>query len=446
MVQKSSRMIKNEDYLNKVAERCLSKAKKLGATDASAIVVNSVSENINIRNKKIDGSERSESLGINLTTYINKKKSSISSSNLNEKSIDSLVERCYEATKVTPEDELNSLPDKELHFQGQKKLNLFDETEINNEKKINFIREAEDEAFSNPQIVNTNGSAFSQVKSNFILSNSNGFSDGYKTSQFTAYCEVVSKNNGSMERDYEYTSKRFYNDILKPKELGAKAAELALEKLNPKKIKSEKLNIVFDKRIAKNFLSAFSSAISSSAIARGTTFLKDKLNKKIFNDKINIQDKGDIKKANGSRYFDSEGVKIKPLDLVKNGDLKDFLIDTYNGKKIKLQSNGRSSGSTNLYFLNGSISFKELINSSKRILYVNETIGRGSNLITGDYSVGASGLMIENGEFSYPVSEITIAGNLNDIFKNISLANDLEFNYATNSPTMLVEGMIVGGK
>jgi len=174
--------------------------------------------------------------------------------------------------------------------------------------------------------------------------------------------------------------------------------------------------------------------------------LKDKLNKKIFNDKINIQDKGDIKKANGSRYFDSEGVKIKPLDLVKNGDLKDFLIDTYNGKKIKLQSNGRSSGSTNLYFLNGPISFKELLSSSKRILYVNETIGRGSNLITGDYSVGASGLMIENGEFSYPVSEITIAGNLNDIFKNISLANDLEFNYSTNSPTMLVEGMIVGGK
>ena len=439
-------MIKNEDYLNKVAERCLSKAKKLGATDASAIVVNSVSENINIRNKKIDGSERSESLGINLTTYVNKKKSSISSSNLNEKSIDDLVERCFEATKVTPEDELNSLPDKELHFQGQKKLNLFDETEINNEKKINFIREAEDEAFSNPQIVNTNGSAFSQVKSNFILSNSNGFSDGYKTSQFTAYCEVVSKSNGSMERDYEYTSKRFYSDILKPKQLGSIAAEHAVKKLNPKKIKSEKISLIFDKRISKNFLSIFASAISSSAIAKGTTFLKDKLNQQVFNSEINILDHGNIRKANGSRYFDSEGIAVVNLDLIKNGILQDYLIDTYNGKKINRKSNGRASGTTNLYFQNGSKKFEDLVKSENKILYIKETIGHGTNIINGDYSVGASGMMIENGEFSYPVSEITIAGNLNNIFKNITLADDLEFNYATNSPTMMVEGMVVGGK
>lgn len=439
-------MIKEKDYLSTVADQCLSKAKKLGSTEASVLVMNSVSENVNIRNRKLDGSTRSENLGIALTTYIGKKKSSISSSNLNEKNLDNLIDRCVESTKIIPEDELNSLADKELYFKGDKNLDLYDETVLENQKKIDYINEAEEEAFSKKDIVNTNGSGFGQNKSNFILANSNGFSDGYKTSQFTAYCEVVSKNNGRMERDYEYSSKRFYDDILKPKDLGAKAAELALNKLNPKKIKSEKLNIVFDKRIAKSFLSALSSAISSSAIAKGTTFLKDKLNEKIFSDKINIQDKGDIKKANGSRYFDSEGVKIKPLDLVKNGDLKNLLVDTYNGKKIKMQSNGRSSGPTNLYFLNGSLSFKELINSNKRILYINETIGRGSNLITGDYSVGASGLMIENGDFSYPVSEITIAGNLNDIFKNISLADDLEFNYATNSPTMLVEGMIVGGK
>ena len=439
-------MIKEKDYLNTIADQCLFKAKKLGSTEVSVLVMNSVSENVNIRNRKLDGSTRSENLGITLTTFIGKKKSSISSSDLSEKNLDKLIDRCVESTKITPEDELNSLGDKELYFKGDKNLELYDETILENQQKIDYINEAEEEAFSKKDIVNTNGSGFGQNKSNFVLANSNGFSDGYKTSQFTAYCEVVSKNNGSMERDYEYSSKRFYDDILKPKTLGAKAAELALNKLNPKKIKSEKLNIVFDKRIAKSFLSAFSSAISSSAIAKGTTFLKDKLNKKIFCDKINIQDKGDIKKANGSRYFDSEGVKIKPLDLVKNGDLNDLLIDTYNGKKIKMQSNGRSSGPTNLYFLNGSQSFKELINSNKRILYVNETIGRGSNLITGDYSVGASGLMIENGEFSYPVSEITIAGNLNDIFRNISLANDLEFNYSTNSPTMLVEGMIVGGK
>ena len=439
-------MVKDQEFLEKKASYCLSLAKKLGASETSVIVKNSVSETVNFRNKNLDESNRSDDLGISITTYIGKKKSTISSSDLNTKNLDGLIDRCIESTKITPEDDLNSLADKELYFKGVKDLDLYDETVLENKKKIEYINEAEEEAFSRKDIVNTNGSGFSQNKSNFILANSSGFSDGYKTSQFTAYCEVVSKNNGSMERDYEYSSKLFFNDILKPKQLGSKAAELALKKLNPKKIKSEKLNIIFDKRIAKGFLSSFSSAISSSSFAKGTTFLKDKLNKKIFGDKINIQDKADIKKANGSRYFDVEGVKTSHLDLVKDGALNDLLIDTYNGKKIKKKSNGRASGSSNLYFLNGDLSFEELLNSNKKLLYITETIGRGSNIITGDYSVGASGLMVENGEFSYPVSEITIAGNLNNIYKNISLANDLEFNYSTNSPTMLVEGMIVGGK
>ena len=206
------------------------------------------------------------------------------------------------------------------------------------------------------------------------------------------------------------------------------------------------MNIVFDKRISKNFLSYFSNAIHSSAIAKGTTFLKDKIDKKIFNEKINITDKGNIEKANGSKYFDNEGVEVKELILVKDGILKDYLIDTYNGKKINKKSNGRSGGSTNLYFENGDINYEDLIKSDEKMLYINETIGHGTNLITGDYSVGASGRMIEKGELLYPVSEITIAGNLNSIFQNIVLANDLELNYSTNSPTMLVTGMTVGGR
>ena len=160
---------------------------------------------------------------------------------------------------------------------------------------------------------------------------------------------------------------------------------------------------------------------------------------------IRDRDKADIKKGNGSRYFDVEGVKTNPLDLVKDGALNDLLIDTYNGKKIKKKSNGRASGSSNLYFLNGDLSFEELLNSTKKLLYITETIGRGSNIITGDYSVGASGQIIEDGEFKYPVSEITIAGNFNEIFKNLILADDLALNYSTNSPTMLVEGITVGG-
>ena len=439
-------MIKEKNYLKKIADFCISKSKDLGATSSSVLVMNSISENVNIRNKRLDGSERSENLGVTLTTYVGKKKASISSTNLAEKNLNELVQKSIDSTKVTPEDEYNSLPDKELHFKGEKELELYDDEHLSNDEKIDFIRTAEETAFSNDKIVNTNGSGFSETKSNFMLANSNGFVDGYETSQFTAYCEVVSKSNGSMERDYEYSSKRYFKDLLTPKQIGESAAKLAISKLNPKKIESNKMNIIFDKRISQNILSTFASAISSSTIAKGTTFLKESLDKQIFNNKINIIDKGDIKKANGSRYFDSEGVRIENLELVKHGILKDYLVETYSGKKINRKSNGRSSGTTNLYFEKGDVSFRDLIKSEKKLLYINETIGRGANIITGDYSVGASGIMVENGEFTYPVSEITIAGNFKEMFKNIILADDLEFKYSTNSPTMLISGMTVGGK
>ena len=439
-------MLKEEEYLKKLAENFSSNLKKSGATESSVLISNSISESVNIRNKKLDGSTRSDSLNVLLTAYVGKKKSSISSSNLDESHINELIKKCVEMAKITPEDEHNSLPDSELYFKGIKNLDLYDETFIENSKKIDFIKEAEEEALKKKEVVNTNGSGFSQNKSNFILANSNGFIDGYKSSNFSAYCEVVAKSNGSMERDYEYSSKRFFKDLLEPKKIGEKASELAIKKLKPRKIKSKKMKVIFDKRIAKNFLSSFASAISSGTIAKGTTFLKNKLNTEIFNKKINIIDKPDIVKGSGSRYFDIEGTSTNKLSLVENGVLKNYFIDTYNGKKINMKSNGRASGTTNLYFENGDEDYKNLINSDKEILYINETFGRGANIITGDYSVGASGFMVENGEFIYPVSEITIAGDLNDIFNKMVLGNDLQFNYSTNSPTILVDELTVGGK
>ena len=193
-------------------------------------------------------------------------------------------------------------------------------------------------------------------------------------------------------------------------------------------------------------MSTFASAISSSAISRGTSFLKNKINQKIFSDSINVLDKPDILKGLGSRSFDSEGVKTDMLKLVEQGVLKNYLIDTYNGNKLKLKSNGRCGGTSNLYFDNGKITFEDLLNSNSKSLYITETIGHGSNIVTGDYSVGATGFLIENGEFKHPISEITIAGNFNDMFQNITLANDLEFEYSVNSPTMMIEGMVVAGK
>ena len=249
-----------------------------------------------------------------------------------------------------------------------------------------------------------------------------------------------------MERDYEFSSKRHLSDIKQAAELGNKAAKQTIRKLSPKKIGSEKINIIFDKRISKGMLSAFANAISASAIARGTSFLKDKIDQKVFSNSINVIDKPDIIKGMGSQNFDSEGVNSNTLQLIENGILKNYLVDTYNGKKLNLQSNGRSGGTTNLYFENGRLSYEDLLKKNSKSLYITETIGHGSNLVTGDYSVGATGFLVEDGEFKYPVNEITIAGNFKDMFKNITLANDLEFEYSVNSPTMMIEGMTVAGK
>jgi PmbA protein len=438
-------MIKDQEYLEQKSSFCLDLAKKLGASDASVIVSNSISETVNFRNQKLDESNRSDNLAIGITTYIGKKKSSISSSNLLDDNLKILIKKCVETTKNTPEDEFNSLPDKDLLAKETKNLNLYDDTHIKNDIKIEYLTRLEAQASQEKKIINTE-SSFTEDKSNFILANSDGFCKGYKTSSFTASSVTVAKDDKSMERDYEYTSKCHLKDIKNAEELGKISAEQTIKKLSPKKIGSDKIPIIFDKRIAKGILSTFASAISSSAISRGTSFLKDKINQKIFSNDLNIFDKPDILKGLGSKSFDTEGVKTETLQLVEEGVLKNYLIDTYNGKKLNLKSNGRCGGTSNLYFDNGKISLKDLLNSNSKCLYITETIGHGSNLVTGDYSVGATGFLIENGEFKFPINEITIAGNFKDMFKNITLANDLEFKYSTNSPTMMIEGMVVAGK
>jgi len=438
-------MIKDQEYLKSKASYCLDLAKKLGATDVSVTIGNSISETVSFRNKTLDESNRSDSLAISIETYIGKKKSSISSSNLLDKNLKILIENCIETTKITPDDEFNSLPDKDLLAKNIKDLNLYDEAHLENDKKIDYLKELEETASIDKRIINTE-SGFTENKSNFILANSDGFCDGYQASSFTASSVTVAKDENSMERDYEFTSKRHLTDITNPLDLGKTAADQTLKKLSPKKIGSDRISIIFDKRISKSFLSSFAGAISSSSIARGTSFLKDKINQQIFSNTINIVDKPDIIKGMGSKCFDSEGVKIETLNLVTGGILKNYLVDTYYGKKLNIKSNGRSGGSTNLYLDNGNVSYQDLLKSSSKILYVTETIGHGTNIVTGDYSVGATGFLVENGKFKYPVNEITIAGNFNDMFKKITLANDLEFKYSVNAPTMMIDGMTVAGK
>ena len=439
-------MLKEKHFFQDISDYCLGLAKKLGATDCEIVVSNNFSESITVRNNEVEQSERSENLSVGLTTYINKKRSNVATSRIDKKELSLLVERCVEMTKVTPEDPFVSMPSKEYLAKSIIDLDLYDKTNVSTEKKIFFLQEMESEAFTNKKIVNSNGCSFSESKSNFLLTNSLGFSEGYKTSMFSAACAVVAKDQDTMETDYDFSSKRFSQDLKEAKNIGSTAANRASRRLGAKKINSTKLPVIFDKRVSKTFLSSLSSSVSGSAFSRGTSFLKDKLHKKIFNQNINIFDDPLIKKAIGSQPFDSEGIENKKIQIVKNGILEEIFLDTYNSNILKMNNNGRSGGSTNLFFENGAISKEKMISEQKRAIYITDLIGRGSDIITGDYSVGASGVLIENGELTGPVNEITIAGNLLEMYENLTLADDLEILYSTNAPTILINEMTIAGK
>ena len=248
-------MLKSKEYLENLAQQCIDKSKALGATDVEVTLSNSISESLNSRNKKIEHSERSEVLSLGLTTYINKKKSNVSSSNLNKENLFALIERCVECAKVSPDDKYVGLPDKNMMQDKFEDLELYDEKKLSNSFKNEFLKTVEEEMFKNKKIKNSNGSSFSESKSNFIYANSNGFCNGYKTSSYSVFCEALAEENGSMERDYEVSVSRFFENIDKPDFIGKSAAERAIKRLGARKIKSEKLPIIFDKRISKSLLS-----------------------------------------------------------------------------------------------------------------------------------------------------------------------------------------------
>ena len=439
-------MLKSKDNLAELAQKCISKSKELGATDVEVGLSNNISESINFRNKKLEHSDRSEILSLGLTTYIGKKKSNVSTSNFNEENLNQLIERCIECTKISPEDEYAGLPEKNELENKVQDLNLYDEKNLSNDFKKNYLKEMENEMFSFPEIKNSNGSSFSENKSNFIFANSIGFCEGYYTSSYSVFCEALAEKNGQMERDYEMSVNRFSDNLSKAKEVGKMAAEKACKRLGAKKIGSGKLPVIFDKRVAKSLLSTFASAVTGSSFARGISFLKESLGREIFSKEINIIDDPLIKRGLGSQSFDSEGIKNQKINLVKNGKFINLLLDTYNSKILKTKNNGRCGGSTNLYIENGNTDLKKIISEQKKAFFVLELIGRAGDITNGNYSVGASGLMIENGEIIYPVNEVTIASNLNEMFKMMLPLNDLDFKTSVNSPSLFIEEMTIAGK
>ena len=428
---------------------------KAGASDCDVVLAKSHGKSISCRFQKIEDLDESNEKTIGIRALVDQRQAFVSSSDIETDNVDKLVTKCVEMAKLAPIDDTAVLGDSSMFEHDAPDLDLFEKEEVNTETLIEAVKECEDAALSVKGITNSEGAGASSSKGEFFLATSNGFQGGYQSSSSSVSCSVIAGQGQDMERDYEYAVKRHISDLPSAKEIGLTAAEKTLKRLNAKKISSTKLPVVFDKRISNDLLGYLASSISGTSIARGTSFLKDSLGKQIFNKDVTIIDDPAINRGLGSKPFDGEGVKVEKRELVSNGKLNTWILNTSTAKKLGLKTTGNASRSvgsppgvstSNLYMTNGLKSYDDILSSINYGFYATELIGMGVNLVTGDYSMGASGMLIEKGEITHAVSEVTIASNLKEIFMNLSAANDLEFKYRTNAPTVLIESMTLAGK
>jgi len=423
----------------------LDTAKKLGAESAAVMGGESTSLNVTARLGKLESVERNESKSIGLQIIDNKRKVNLSSTNFNKDALIELVESAMSMIKSIPEDEFCGLADKEMLYKGDLDLDLVDNYIPENNHLLNNSIEAEDSALSINGVTNSEGASSSYSKNKVFLATSDGFYNYKEKTNYSSSISVIAGSGTKMERDYEYQSKVHNEDLDTPKNIGEVAANRAVSRLNPKKVKSNSVPIIFDPRVSGSLLSLFTGGISGQAVARGTSFLKDKMEETIFTKDIQIIDDPHVLRGQGSRTFDGEGVETKKIKLINNGALKSWLLSSQSARQLNLKTTGHSSGVSNLYMEPGNKSNTDLISSIKEGFYVTEMMGMSFNQVTGDYSRGATGFWIEKGEKTYPVSEVTIAGNIIDMYSMLTPASDLKLITGIDAPTILIEKMMVAG-
>lgn len=438
------------DLLNDLIQQAL----KLGADAADAVKVGGISLSVSQRLGKREDLERSEANDLGLRVLIGKRQAIVSSTDTSAAALAELVERAAAMAKVAPEDAYCGLADPTLLAQASEDLDLFDAHESDAEELYERAAIAEDAARSHSGITNSEGADASWGSGTVELATSHGFSGSYRTSSFSVSAAVVAGEGTAMERDYDYSVARHLADLEDAGEVGRRAGERTVKRLNPRKAETAQVPLVFDPRISGGIVGHFASALTGPAVARGTSFLKDHMGGQVFPANVTISDDPHRIRGLASKPFDGEGVANHKTVLADAGVLKTWILDSASARQLGLQTTGHarrgtssppSPATTNLYMDAGDLSPQALMDDITSGFYVTELIGFGVNPVTGDYSRGASGYWIENGELSHPISEVTIAGNLKDMFLNLTAADDLEFRYATNAPTLRLDGMTMAG-
>jgi PmbA protein len=444
----------DQSALTDLAERLVTAAKRAGADQADAIAVRSISLSVDVRDGKVEESQRAEGDDIGLRVLTGHKQAVVSTNDLKGNGIEALAERALAMARAAPEDSFAGLADPALLAKTFPALDLLDPDMPRVEMLEASAREAEAAGLAVKGVSKSDGASAAAGISGTVLVTSGGFCGATIGSRHSISMAAIAGNGTGMEIDYDYSTTLHAADLEAPEKIGRSAGERAVKRLNPRKVATRRVPVVFDARIAGSLVGLLASAANGSAIARKTSFLRELRGARIFGPGIDIIDDPLRPRGLRSRPFDAPGVAPSVHKLVEDGVLKTWLLDCATARELDLQTTGHaqrgvsstpSPGPSNLHLAAGRNDPAGLIAQIEDGFYVTSLIGAGVNLVTGDYSRGAAGLWIEKGELTYPVSEVTIAGHLLEMFKSLTPANDLAFRYGTNAPTLRVEGLTVAG-
>ncbi len=437
--------------LTERAERLVAAALKAGADAADAVCVRGISLAVDVRLGKVEETRRAEGDDFTLRAFVGRRSATVSANVLTDPA--DLAERAVAMAKVAPEDRFAGLAAPETLATSIPDLDLLDTTMPSADALTAAALAAEDTARAIPGVTNSAGASADWGLGGLVLATSGGFAGAYLGSRFGLSASAIAGSGTAMERDYDGESQVYRSDLPDPEVIGRNAGERAVRRVNPRQMATGRVTVVYDPRVAIGLVGHLAGAISGAAIARKTSFLRDKLGQQLFPASVRITDDPLRPRGLGSRPFDGEGVSGAALDVIADGVLKTWLLDSTTARELGLATNGRASrrggtptpGATNLTLLPGSETPEAMIATIDRGIYVTELIGHGVNMNNGDYSRGVAGFVIENGEIGHPVSEVTIAGNLIDMYRALRAANDLTYRYAANAPTVAIEGMTVAG-
>jgi PmbA protein len=451
---------KLETDLKSLAQELVQRAMSKGATAAECVAREGDEFSTVVRMGQVETLKESGSRSIGVRVFFGKRAASTYSSDFSQAGLDRMLKSALELARITSEDPFSGIPEPQQLGSLTGDLDLFHEDvySLPGEKRIDYARRAEKTALDfDPRIKNSDGGSFDAATGRKVLANSHGFVGEYRRS----YCSVAAvpiaqSEDGAMQRDYWFSVARSLSRLESAEGVGKIAAQRTLRRLGARKVKTAQVPVVFDPLVANSILDHIFEGVNGDSVYRGASFLAGKLGQKIASENVTVIDDGTLVGGFGTSPFDGEGVPTRRTVVVENGVLKSYLMNTYTAKKLGLQTTGNASrglagtpgiGPGNYFLQPGSKTPKEIIAGIPNGLYVTEFLGQGVNLVTGDYSRGASGIWISGGELAFPVEEITVAGNLKELFQNISeIGNDLEFRGAVASPTIRIDGLTVGGE